>query len=113
MTEVEAIRRVRRGAELLDRVHPGWADRVPADERLRMSACNHCVIGHLHGSYAKGINILFHGGYVDFPLFQFGFNIGAESHADQPHAYHLLADAWRAAIRARGGGLPRSPEAAG
>jgi hypothetical protein len=107
MTEHEAIGRVRRGAELLDRVHPGWAAKVPADGRLRMDACSRCVLGWLYGHFATGMRAL------SAPDALWSFEIGARDYADAAHAYRLLGDAWRAAIRARGGGLPRAGEGNG
>jgi hypothetical protein len=104
MTEQEAIGRVRRGAELLDRNYPGWAAKVPADERLRMKLADRCVLGWLYGHFATGMRAL------SAPGALWSFEIGARDYADAAHAYRLLGDAWRAAIRARGGGLPRPTE---
>jgi hypothetical protein len=117
MTEHEAIANVGRGAALMDRQCPGWADKVPADGRLRMKDPRRCVWGWTHGRFAVGgaalcpamLDALPPG---ESPLIYFGICAPAGS-ADQSRGHHLLADAWRAAIRARGGGLPRATEGSG
>ena len=50
-----AARRVRRGAELLDRVHPGWREKIQIDT-LDISSTRHCILGQLYGSYSEGLN---------------------------------------------------------
>jgi hypothetical protein len=40
---------IRRGAQLLDMVEPGWRDRISVTE-LDMSKCSKCVVGHVIGA---------------------------------------------------------------
>ena len=48
-----------RGAELLDRVMPGWHDKVNLD-RLDMSGCSHCVLAQLAGQcYPHAVRSLY------------------------------------------------------
>jgi len=48
-TEVEAA--VARGAELLDRIEPGWAARIGLG-LLDMASCSRCVLGQVYGDYS-------------------------------------------------------------
>lgn len=91
------IERVRRGAELLDRERPGWADEVPADERLEMEDCSKCVLGHLFGEFGRGLDAL-----PVWDVEDLGFNIvNTRTDDDGDKEYAALADAWRAEIRRR------------
>jgi hypothetical protein len=118
MTEHEAIGRVRRGAELLDRVHPGWAAKVPADGRLMMWDYRTCVWGWAFGSFGRGQaalgrNMRAVAPYIPDPHLEEYFGVYVDRYTpDYRAACEVLADAWRAAIRARGGGggLPRTME---
>lgn len=96
--------RVARGAELLDRVRPGWHREITAD-RLAMDSCNQCILGQIYGDYGRGLKILMR---FDLEVFdrseRFGFE--ADSREGMPAAwwqgtFARLADAWRAAIRSR------------
>lgn len=50
---------VRRGAELLDAKHPGWAAKIAVD-RLAMESCDDCILGQLYGHFNSGsVAILF------------------------------------------------------
>jgi hypothetical protein len=49
--------RVERGATYLDERYPGWAAFIAVD-RLDMYSSERCVLGHLYGSYARGIAAL-------------------------------------------------------
>lgn len=44
---------IQRGAELLDRERPRWADEVDTDS-LDMGSNNHCVFGQCYNSFDKG-----------------------------------------------------------
>jgi hypothetical protein len=46
----EILERVARGAELCDRLHPGWEDRIDLDKFTIVSG-NHCIIGQLTKTY--------------------------------------------------------------
>ena len=52
--------RVDRGAELLDRVRPGWADEVGLED-LDMVHCALCMLGQLFGDFDRGDRALFPG----------------------------------------------------
>lgn len=41
------MRRVKKGAALLDRVMPGWAKKI-RPEKLDLHSCNQCVLGQLY-----------------------------------------------------------------
>ena len=57
MSSVTAVeRRVRAGAKMLDRVAPGWAALMTED--LDILDCTHCVLGHLYGTYWRGVKHL-------------------------------------------------------
>lgn len=45
--------RVGRGAELLDRLRPGWAAEIDV-ERLDVGDARHCPLGQLYGNYREG-----------------------------------------------------------
>lgn len=49
--------RITRGAELLDARVPGWRERVDV-QRLDLSSDTECVLGHVLGSYARGLEAL-------------------------------------------------------
>ena len=49
---------VETGAAFLDETIPGWAQRVPHDERLDMKYYDQCVLGHLYGYYPDGCDRL-------------------------------------------------------
>lgn len=98
--------RVNRGAELLDRVRPGWAREIAADE-LAMETCDRCLLGQLYGDYHIGFRAvltssdsrnLYRAGNFGFTLYDL------EQLNDGPYVmarFAGLADAWRAAIRGR------------
>lgn len=53
MTDFNAAERVARGAKLLDRKRPGWAERIDLDQ-LRLEECDSCILGQLYGTYRNG-----------------------------------------------------------
>jgi len=79
-----------RGAQLLDKRVPGWAQRInlPA---LDMNSCNDCVLGQLYGDYGVGVDEL---GLTQPALI--GFDLGA-GNCDYP----ALDAAWTTEIMAR------------
>lgn len=50
MTQIEARERVERGAALLDRERPGWAQRIDCGALNIAYGCD-CILGQLEGSY--------------------------------------------------------------
>lgn len=52
MTEIDYAARVSAGAELLDREHPGWHDKIDLS-MLNLAADVSCIIGQLYGSYGR------------------------------------------------------------
>lgn len=52
-----ARRAAKRGAMFLDAVRPDWHKRVPIT-RLRLADSCNCVLGHLEGDYAVGLEHL-------------------------------------------------------
>jgi hypothetical protein len=103
--------RVARGAELLDRVRPGWAAKIAVD-RLGMESCWRCLLGQLYGHYLDGVIALWGRAFVGQPApgdppHVHGFVLvlgdyeafGGEAYYEV--AYAALADRWRAEIRRR------------
>jgi len=60
------IERAKRGAELLDRVAPGWFKKIDTST-LNMGDCWLCVLGQVYGGYVEGLweidklNSVYHG----------------------------------------------------
>ena len=113
MTINEAHERVTRGAVLLDRVAPGWYQRVDPD-RLLMSTCIHCTLGQLYGHFADGLTAL------HFTDTEFGESFALDADAvrhgfvlswseldvdNQADSYKMLQRAWIDAIEDRHNGL--------
>jgi hypothetical protein len=97
-----ATQRVRRGATLLDRERPGWADEINT-RTLDVRFTEVCPLGQLYGDYEDGLDAL----HLHFP-WQYGFIFGPLSwlfrKANNPMAIIedvLTNDAWLAEIRAR------------
>lgn len=57
MTHTEARERAERGAALLDREEPGWADRINLSTFDLGDGCL-CVLGQVYSRYAEGIKAL-------------------------------------------------------
>lgn len=47
-----------RGAELLDRIRPGWHNEIDLDT-LEVSDFERCVLGQLYGNYGEGGDVIF------------------------------------------------------
>lgn len=47
------VRRVARGAELMDRTYPGWFDAIDL-RTLNIASGRNCVLGQIHGDYVRG-----------------------------------------------------------
>jgi hypothetical protein len=94
---------VRRGAELLDRVQPGWADRIDLD-RLDLGSDCECVLGQLYGgpdddedpSYLVGRRTL--GLTTTEAAAEYGFTV---DYSGDPWSWAELDRLWMAEIRAR------------
>lgn len=97
-----AIERARRGAELLDRKMPDWANRIDLDN-LDMGSCTSCVIGQALGCFG--------------PAAVEGLGLDWYSHDDAWHGftggpisesvpYGDLEAAWAAEVRRRRGDAP-------
>lgn len=103
--------RVARGAALLDVIRPGWSARINDDE-LAMESCTDCILGQLFGDYSSGWWVvtrplsarhLFSAADHGFTLMAHEQNHGEWS-PEVDARFGLLADAWRAEVRARTGG---------
>lgn len=87
--------RVARGAELLDREVPGWADKISLDE-LAMCSCAHCILGQLFGRFLDGANKL------NVDECEYGFEIGCDINAPGRYSYYnRLNEHWRQEIHQR------------
>lgn len=96
--------RVKRGAELLDRFRPGWANQL-STSNIYMETCHECILGHLYGGYWIGGRILASRLPSDF-LFnsaEHGFTLYdyEQRDPDAMAAFGLLAEAWRQEIKRR------------
>jgi hypothetical protein len=96
---------VKRGAALLDQVRPGWWREIALD-RLAMESCNDCILGQLYGGFDNGVRTLDLNGMTDdwFRDVTHGFEVRplvAKSREDILRLYAVLANLWRAEIRAR------------
>ena len=96
MTQSEARARVSKGALHLDQVRPGWAWQIDPGTLDLASQC-FCVLGQLHGFYAKGLS--------QIPLnddgnrlgWAYGFDITAYDYlgiTEAGAAYRMLQDCW-------------------
>lgn len=57
MTVEEFIPRAEKGAEWLDKVVPGWFNRINV-QQLDMNSCTSCVLGQACGYYWNVINVI-------------------------------------------------------
>jgi hypothetical protein len=106
ITEENVRERVRRGAEYLDDMDPGWHRRVDADT-LGLEDGQHCVLGQLHGDFRLGLGrsqvlTLSSAPRASLSPVAYGFKcVEGVSDEWQARDYELLTQAWRAAVRAR------------
>ena len=105
-------KQVARGAALLDRAAPGWAEQINLD-RLAMQTCDRCILGQIYGDYALGFRAAIAGedSQTLFSPADHGFMLRlADDEYDSPILndlldirFRALADAWRAEIAKRAG----------
>lgn len=92
--------RVANGAAQLDKMIPGWENRIDLDELDIRVGCR-CIIGQLYLGYSRGKRFFPNNLRGD----QAQHNLGLYSHSateeDQDHDYELLTGAWKAAIEVR------------
>lgn len=106
ITQEKVAERVRRGAEYLDEMDPGWHRRVEADT-LELEDGRHCVLGQLHGEFRLGLGrshviTLSSAPRASLSPVAYGFKcVEGVSDEWQARDYELLTKAWRAAVRAR------------
>lgn len=103
MSEYSIESRVKAGAELLDRIRPGWHDLIDLDI-LEMSDCTKCVAGQIYGTYMvfvyselSDVEQWEDGRYTEWVH---GF-IAEDDDPDRQEEYDLLGQAWKAAILSR------------
>jgi hypothetical protein len=90
--------RAARGAALLDRLRPGWADEVDPD-RLDLANAEGCLLGQLYGHVDDGLTAL-----GDPDPVACGFDLEAdEDDAD----YSPLTSCWREELWRRRAGAAR------
>jgi hypothetical protein len=103
--------RVNRGARLLDRFRPGWAEAIALD-KLGMHTCDRCILGQLYGDFMEGCRTLAQPlpSTFLFSAAKHGFTLFNQeqdgSWEDIFSRFGDLADCWREAIRQRTGGSP-------
>lgn len=106
ITEENVRERVRRGAEYLDDMDPGWHRRVDADT-LELEDGQHCVLGQLHGDFRLGLGrsqvlTLSSAPRASLSPVAYGFKcVEGVSEEWQARDYELLTAAWRTAVRGR------------
>lgn len=99
---------VKRGAALLDRIRPGWAEEIALDE-LAMETCDRCIVGQLYGDYFKGgRDISAAVGPEWFIASRHGFTLPVEVQQralargrTAKQCFAPLARLWRAEVRSR------------
>lgn len=100
LTIEEARARVNRGAELMDRYHPGWFRTIDIG-RLDIAHGAHCIFGQVVGGYIHAVDS---GRYRELPdataRVNYGFVTARGSVADRIE-HELTQEAWVAAIRQR------------
>lgn len=106
ITEEKVRKRVRRGAEYLDRVDPGWAGRIDA-ETLELEDGRQCVLGQLHGEFQLGLGrsdvlTLSSAPRASLSPVTYGFKcVEGVSEEWQARDYELLTQMWTEAVRRR------------
>ena len=100
--------RAKRGAELMDKLRPGWANRINV-QILDMNSCSRCILGQLYKDYFEGLKRTF--GTEGFNPFSshleenYGFladyRITGGMSAKNTEYYELLAEAWKEEINKR------------
>ena len=90
-------RHVTKGAALLDKTRPGWADEIDVERLDLLDGCD-CVLGQLHGGYEKGLEAL--GQFSDqASSAAHGFD-GEDGQATR-EVYAFLTAAWKRRIAKR------------
>jgi len=80
------IKEVERGAQWLDKEHPGWWNKVPTT-KLYMDKCGTCVLGYVLGSM-ETFDKLFVRKLETFDwCISHGFNLLATSEIQRDHLY--------------------------
>jgi len=107
MAESEITKRAKRGAELMDRIMPGWHSQIDLDE-LDMSSCYKCILGQVYGNYPYGTLHVFmdleHGKDCDREEERNGFTSAVYPATPESQTeYELLGAAWKAEILKRRG----------
>lgn len=107
--------RVEQGAKLLDKINPGWPEKVNLD-RLAMRDCTRCIIGQVYGRYYSTLFDLRSDGDIVGYDSDYGFTLKdsqltSDSGSERrERLWKKLADLWRAEVRARlaadAGGTP-------
>ena len=88
--------RVQRGAELLDQLNPGWAERITVP-LLQMKSFQCCVLGQLYDGYIDGRDSI----GLDFArgAEEYGFSIHNADFTDP--RWGRLTNAWRRQVQER------------
>mgnify|MGYP001564744249 FL=1 len=93
---------VERGAEVLDRVYPGWWRKIDLD-RLDMKDCSDCLLGQLYGDYRSGLVKI---GLPERPIWEsieWGFDADVITLVEDPN-FSILRNAWVREISSRKAG---------
>lgn len=103
MTKEIAAERVSRGASMLDRQMPGWAERINVGT-LKIEGCTDCILGQVYGEFGKGAFQLLYDPTTPCDLYglaiEYGF--GADCQTPGPAmGYENLQDTWIEAIADR------------
>lgn len=79
-------REIKKGIEFLNRINPGWVDKIDLDT-LDMSSSNKCIIGQLYGDYWVSMRVIEKDYYID--RFEYGFSC---------FGFSIKTEEWKQAI---------------
>jgi hypothetical protein len=85
--------RAARGALLLDKTNPGWADRINLGTFQIQSHC-YCILGQLYLEFSIGTNILFGSVCYREQVEEHGFDAGVGIALTAFTQFNLLQEAW-------------------
>lgn len=82
--------KVRKGADVLDDINPGWFNEVNVKE-LEMASCERCILGQIFESYGCGMSNITSEGLDPHVM---GFDVCGDSMSLRCNSYGILADFW-------------------
>lgn len=89
----EIQQRVVRGAQLLDRIRPGWELKIDLGE-LEMDSCYNCIVGQAVCEYGQGLYILGIDDMEEHAAAEHGFTSMYYDEILDMRDYHTLVPYW-------------------